>query len=63
MASRQREIKSEPTPPPEDVRELQDPDHTEDDFFRDLERASTNRAKERLAKDDPARPDRGSSGT
>jgi hypothetical protein len=63
MPERKRPEKLEPTPPPEDVRELQDPDHTEDDFLRDLEKASTNRASERLAEDDPSRPDRGSSRT
>ena len=63
MPARQRPVKSEPTPPPADVRQLQDPDHTKDDFLRDLEKASTNRAAERLAEDDPSRPDREPSGT
>ena len=63
MPERKRPEKLEPTPPPEDVRELQDPDHTEGDFLRDLEKASTNRSRERLEADDPSRPDRGSSGT
>jgi hypothetical protein len=63
MPARKRPKKLEPTPPPEDVRELQDPEHTEDDFLRDLEKASTNRAGERLAEDGPSRPDRGSSRT
>jgi hypothetical protein len=29
-----------PKPPPKKVRERQDPDHTEDEFLRDLDRAS-----------------------
>ncbi len=46
-----------PKPPTKDVRELQDPEHTEDDFLRDLEKASTDQAKERLADErDPASP-------
>ncbi len=57
-------IRRIPRQPPADVVERQDPAHTEADFLRDLEKASTNRAKERLAEaGDPSRPDRGSSGT
>jgi|HubBroStandDraft_4_1064222.scaffolds.fasta_scaffold717828_2 hypothetical protein len=48
MPARKRPAKTEPTPPEEDVRELQDPEQTEADFLRDLERAATNKAKERL---------------
>ena len=48
MPARKRPEKMEPTLPEEDVRELQAPEHTETDFLRDLERAATNRAKEKL---------------
>lgn len=47
MPARKRPIKTEPTPPEQDVRELQDPEQTEADFLRDLERVTTNRAKEK----------------
>ncbi|MGO9760335.1 MAG: hypothetical protein ACLP1Q_03610 [Solirubrobacteraceae bacterium] len=47
MPARKRPIKTEPTPPEPDVRELQDPEQTEADFLRDLERVTTNRAKEK----------------
>ena len=63
MPARKRPEKLEPTPPPEDVRELQDPEYTEDDFLRDLENATTNQARERLKRDDPSRPGRESSET
>ncbi len=63
MPARQRPVKQAPTPPSEEVAALQDPTHTEDDFLRDLEKASTNRSKELLEQGDPSRPDRGSSGT
>ena len=46
-----------PELPPEDIREQQDPEHTEEDFLRDLQKASTDRAKERLEDEpDPASP-------
>jgi DNA-binding protein YbaB len=48
MPVRKRPTKTEPTPPDEDVRDLQDPEQTEADFLRDLERAATNRAAEKL---------------
>lgn len=47
---------SVPSPPPEDIQELQDPGHTEADFLRDLEKATRRR-------DDPSKPARGSSKT
>jgi hypothetical protein len=58
VPARQRPEKTEPTPPDEDVAEKVDPDHTDDDFLRDLERASRRieEAKERL--EDPSEPDR-----
>lgn len=52
MPERKRPEKHEPTPPEADVTELQEPDQTEADFLRDLERASTNRADELLAEDE-----------
>jgi hypothetical protein len=48
MPARKRPEKTEPAPPEGDVTELQDPKQTEADFLRDLERATTNRAKEKL---------------
>lgn len=57
MPERKRPEKHEPTPPEADVTELQEPGQTEGDFLRDLDRASTNRADERLAEDEkPSRP-------
>lgn len=42
---------------PQDVREKQDPEHTESDFLRDLEKATTDRASEKLEDEpDPASP-------
>ena len=55
MPARERPQKLEPTPPEKDVRELQEDDHSEADFLRDLDRATTNRADERL--DEAARRD------
>lgn len=49
MPARKRPEKTKPTPPKPDVRELQDSEQTEADFLRDLERATTNRADEKLA--------------
>src|SRR5690349_21104420 len=50
MAQRKRPVKTEPTPPSEDVRRMQErTGSTEADFLHDLNRASTNRADERLA--------------
>jgi hypothetical protein len=48
MPARKRPIKTEPTPPEQDVRELQDPEQGVEDFLRDMERATTNRAVEKL---------------
>jgi hypothetical protein len=50
MPARKRPQKNEPVPPKQDVREKQDAAHTEGDFLRDLDKASTDRAKERLKK-------------
>lgn len=58
MPARKRPEKLEPTPPESDVSELQKPDQTESDFLGDLDRATTNRADERLAEvENPSRPD------
>ena len=48
--ARKRPEKKAPTPPEQDVVEKQDPDHTEDEFLCDLERATTNDSKRKLAK-------------
>lgn len=37
---------------PPDIEAIQDPAHTEGQFLRDLDRASSNKAKERLARKD-----------
>jgi hypothetical protein len=47
--ARKRPDKTAPTPPPPDLVEKQDPDHTEATFLRDLGRATTNDAKRKLA--------------
>ena len=58
MPARKRPEKNQPAPPEKDVAELQDRDQTEGDFLRDLDRATTNRADERLAEDEkPSRRD------
>lgn len=44
--ARKRPEKTEPTPPKRDVE--QDPKHTEADFLRDLEKATSNRARKKL---------------
>ena len=44
--ARKRPQKTSPTPPAPDVK--QDPAHNEADFFRDLEKATTNRARKKL---------------
>lgn len=44
--SRKRPEKTAPTPPQRDVK--QDARHTEADFFRDLEKATSNRARKKL---------------
>ena len=61
MPERKRPTKKNLEPPSEDVREKQNPDQTEADFLRDLDRASTDDAKKRLA--DPSERRRGSSRT
>lgn len=51
MPARKRPEKTEPAEPEEDVRQLQDPGQIETDFLRDLQRATTNQAKEKLKQD------------
>ncbi len=43
---RKRPEKKAPTPPESDVK--QDPSHTEADFFRDLGKATSNKARKKL---------------
>lgn len=47
--ARKRPDKTKPSPPAGDVIDKQDPRHTERDFLRDLERATSNDAKRKLA--------------
>lgn len=47
--ARKRPTKTRPTPPQRDVTERQNAAHTEADFLRDLERATSNEAKRKLA--------------
>jgi hypothetical protein len=44
--ARKRPEKERPTPPERDVK--QDAGHTEADFFRDLEKATSNQARKKL---------------
>lgn len=46
---RKRPAKTSPSPPERDVIDKQDPGHTEADFMRDLARATSNKARKRLA--------------
>jgi hypothetical protein len=61
MAEKKRPDKNEPTPPGEDVAEKVDPDHTDEDFFSDLEKATSDEARKKLGL--PSGPDRGSDRT
>jgi hypothetical protein len=61
MPARKRPVKTKPSPPGKEVRTLQVRDQPEADFLRDLDRATTNRAAEKL--DRASRPDRASSKT
>jgi hypothetical protein len=61
MPERKRPEKLVPTPPGEDVAALVDPEHTDDDFLRDLEKASSDDARRKLGL--PSAPDRGSTKT
>ncbi len=58
MPARKRPVKTKPTPPEQDVRNVQKK-LSEADFLRDLDRASTNRSEQKLAaasRRDPASP-------
>jgi hypothetical protein len=44
--ARKRPEKTSPSPPQRDVK--QDPQHTEADFLRDLEKATSNKARKKL---------------
>jgi hypothetical protein len=46
--SAKKQPKTAPTPPSEEVAALLDPEHTDDDFFRDLAKASSDDARRRL---------------
>ncbi|GIK76650.1 MAG: hypothetical protein BroJett022_03400 [Actinomycetes bacterium] len=48
MAERKRPEKTKPTPPGEDVVAKLDPEHSDDDFLRDLEKATSDRARRKL---------------
>jgi hypothetical protein len=61
MPARKRPEKTKPTPPGEDVAEKLDRDHSDEDFFSDLEKASSDEARKKLGL--PSAPDRGSSRT
>lgn len=48
MAERKRPTKDKPTPPGEDVVAKIDPNHSDDDFLRDLKKATTDKARKKL---------------
>lgn len=48
MPQRKRKEKTAPTPPAEDVVEKIDPDHSDEDFLRDLHVATTDEARKKL---------------
>lgn len=48
MPEPKRPAKTEPTPPAEDVVEKIDRKHSDDDFLRDLEKATSNKARKKL---------------
>jgi hypothetical protein len=48
MAEKKRPDKNEPTPPDEDVVEKINKGHSDEDFFRDLKRATTDKARKKL---------------
>jgi hypothetical protein len=55
MPPRKRPLKTDPTPPEEDVVEKIDPKHSDEDFFRDLEKATSDQARKKLGL--PSGPD------
>ena len=48
MADKKRPDKTKPTPPGEDVVEKLDRKHSDEDFFRDLEKAASDKARKKL---------------
>lgn len=48
MAESKRPPKQKPTPPGEDVVEKIDPAHSDEDFLRDLRKATTDKARKKL---------------
>lgn len=56
MAASKRPVKERPTPPGEDVVEKIDPKHSDEDWFEDLAKASSNDARRKLGL--PAVPER-----
>jgi hypothetical protein len=48
MPERKRPAKEKPTPPDDDVVEKMDPDHSDEDFLRDLRKATTDKARKKL---------------
>jgi hypothetical protein len=48
MAERKRPEKQAPTPPGKDVVDKMDPAHSDADFLRDLEKATSNKARKKL---------------
>jgi hypothetical protein len=48
MPERKRPTKDKPTPPGEDVVEKIDKDHSDEDFFADLKKATTDEARKKL---------------
>jgi hypothetical protein len=48
MPQRKRPTKDKPTPSAEDVVEKIDRDHSDEDFFADLKKATTDKARKRL---------------
>lgn len=61
VPARKRPEKLKPTPPGEDVVAKLDPNHSDEDFLRDLEKATSDEARKRL--DLPSGRGRGSSRT
>jgi hypothetical protein len=59
MPARKRPLQTEPEPPAEEVAGKVDPAHGDDDFLRDLEKATDPDARKRLGLD-PDEPGRGS---
>ena len=48
MPERKRKEKTKPTPPGDDVVEKIDRKHSDDDFFRDLKKATSDEARKKL---------------